>query len=136
MALGHPRDARASGRLIRRYGQRPPFGNTIPGSGGRRRPTRRTPSVPQTWRSFLHITHARADELNNAARFLPRGPNDPDTLPCVENGGAQVYAYWEPLGLCVSLQLDSGDIPETLLNHGKTVPVRITVNGHDVFAAL
>ena len=95
------------------------------------------PPAPRPWRPCLHITHALADNLNNAARFLPRDPNDPDTLPCVETGGAQVYAYWKPhIGLRVSLHLDTSNIPDVLLSRGGIVPVSISVNGHDVFVAL
>jgi hypothetical protein len=81
------------------------------------------------------LTQTLAHELNLAARFLPEDPDDDDTLPCVETGGVQVYAYWAANeGLCVSLHLDGG-IPDGLTTDAGTVPVRITVEGHLVYAA-
>lgn len=82
----------------------------------------------------MQISQRLADEFNRAARFLPQV--DDDTKPCTVIVGAQVYAYVEPGdGIVVSLHLDTGDIPDVLLSAQETVPVRITVNGHDVFTA-
>ncbi|MFI8265355.1 hypothetical protein [Streptomyces sp. NPDC085665] len=83
----------------------------------------------------VQLSEALADQLNLAARFYPKDARDPDTLPCVETAGAQVYAYVEPNGLCVAVHLDTGDIPAELVNRDGTVPIRITVNGTTVFTA-
>ncbi|MER6977657.1 hypothetical protein [Streptomyces carpinensis] len=82
------------------------------------------------------LTQGLADELNLAARFLAKGLDEEGTVPCLENGGAQVYASWEPgEGLCVSLHLDSGEVPDVLANADGSIPVRITVNGKELFRA-
>jgi hypothetical protein len=75
------------------------------------------------------------NDLNLRARFLPQEPDDENTLPCIETGGAQVYAYWTAEGLCVSVHLDTGEIPEQLYDVDGTIPVHVTVNGDTVFAA-
>lgn len=76
-------------------------------------------------------------DLNLSAQFLPMEPDDESTLPCVETGGAQVYTYWtKEDGLCVSVHLDTGEIPEQLHNHDGTVPVQVTVNDETVFSAV
>lgn len=82
----------------------------------------------------MRISQPLADEFNRAACFLPQV--DDDTKPCVVIGGAQVYAYVEPgVGIVVSLHVDTGEIPDVLISAEETVPVRITVNGSDVFSA-
>ncbi|WP_329317203.1 hypothetical protein OG723_44405 (plasmid) [Streptomyces sp. NBC_01278] len=83
----------------------------------------------------VQLSEALADRLNLAARFYPKDARDPDTLPCVENAGAQVYTYVEPGGLCVAVHLDTGDIPAELMSPDGTVPIQITVNGVTVFSA-
>lgn len=82
----------------------------------------------------MQISPRLADEFNRAASFLPQV--DDDTKPCVVIGGAQVYAYVEPgVGIVVSLHVDTGEIPDVLSSAEETVPVRITVNGSDVYSA-
>ncbi|MEW1677929.1 hypothetical protein AB0O47_32550 [Streptomyces noursei] len=82
----------------------------------------------------MQISQHLADKFNRAAHFLPQV--DDDTKPCVVIGGAQVYAYVEPgAGIVVLLHLDTGEIPDVLLSAKETVPVRVTVNGSDVFTA-
>ncbi|WNZ14891.1 hypothetical protein [Streptomyces sp. 11x1] len=82
----------------------------------------------------MQISQPLADEFNRAASFLPQV--DDDTKPCIVIGGAQVYAYVEPgVGIVVSLHVDTGEIPAALLSPQETVPVRITVNGSDVYSA-
>ncbi|MFF5968229.1 hypothetical protein ACFY64_31800 [Streptomyces collinus] len=88
--------------------------------------TPRTPDLPQ----------GLADELNLAANFLPQNPAEEGTLPSLQTGGAQVDAYWEPgAGLCVSVHLDTGEVPDVLTNEDGTISVRITVNGEVVHQA-
>lgn len=86
-----------------------------------------------------------AARFNSAALRLPGSGWDPlgdggAALPCLEVAGVQVYAYAEDydakgdrLRLVASLHLD-GDIAPELLR-GDLVPVRIAVNGIQVFAA-
>jgi hypothetical protein len=72
------------------------------------------------------------DEINHAAEFFPADPQDPDnTLPCIEIGGVQVYAYWTTDGILrVSVDLDT---VWDRLTRDSQVPMRITVQGVDVF---
>lgn len=71
------------------------------------------------------------DALNRAASFIPIDPAEPETLPCVVIGGAQVYTYWTEARLTVAVHVDTGEIPEQLLSKQDTVPLflRLTVNG-------
>lgn len=70
-----------------------------------------------------------AEAVNLAARFLPQ--EEEGTRPCVEVGGAQVYAYWAEGALSVSVDLDT--VAESLVRKDGTVPMVIGVQGHDVF---
>ncbi|MFD4604328.1 hypothetical protein ACFWPQ_40725 [Streptomyces sp. NPDC058464] len=84
----------------------------------------------------MRLSQRRADTLNRHVRFLHRRRKDRSTLPCLETGGTQVYAYWERgAGLVVSVHLDTGEVPSDLISRDGTIAVRITVNGHDVFVA-
>ncbi|GAA1978205.1 hypothetical protein [Kitasatospora viridis] len=69
---------------------------------------------------------------NAAATFLPADPAEPGTLPCIEIGGAQVYAYLDDDGtLCVSVNLETA--APGLVRADDTVPLRITVGDREVF---
>lgn len=82
--------------------------------------------------------------INMAATFLPMeppavietdpvtggpAPYDPDggTLPCIEVGGVQVYAYFSDGVLHVSTHYDTAD-PE-VLTEDDTVPTEVNVGG-------
>ncbi|MGW7100289.1 hypothetical protein [Streptomyces sp. NPDC054838] len=70
---------------------------------------------------------------NAAATYLPMDPEEPDTLPCIEIAGAQVYAYVDESGtLRVSVHLDAGDVTALARPDG-TVPLRVKVNDDVVF---
>lgn len=70
---------------------------------------------------------------NRAARFLPAESADPDTLPCVEVGGVQVYAYWHADGgLRVSVDLDTVEPQFTVGD--SLVPMQVAVQGEIVFS--
>jgi hypothetical protein len=81
----------------------------------------------------MHITKQRAQELNRSAYLEP----DPNT-PAIVIAGVAVHTYVDPEDgqVVVSVHLDTGDVPEDLLSAEETVPLRITVNGHDVFSEL
>ncbi|WP_190094632.1 hypothetical protein [Streptomyces melanogenes] len=82
------------------------------------------------------MSQRRADILNRRARFLHPHRKDRSTLPCLETGGMQVYAYWKRgEGLTVSVHLDTGDVPNDLISPDGTIPIRITVNSECVFGA-
>ncbi|WP_329375808.1 hypothetical protein [Streptomyces sp. NBC_01483] len=82
----------------------------------------------------MRMSQRRADSLNRRTRFLHQHRKDRTTLPCVETGGTQVYAYWERgEGLVVSVHLDTGEVPDDLISPDGTIMLRITVNGHCVF---
>lgn len=84
----------------------------------------------------MRMSQRRADTLNRRARFLHQRRKDRSTLPCLENGGTQVYSYWKRgEGLVVSVHLDTGEVPGDLISPDGTIPVRITVNGDCVFGA-
>jgi hypothetical protein len=80
-----------------------------------------------------HIPESLAAELNAAAVFLPQDPTEEGSLPVLENGGVQIYAYWTPTGLDVSLHFD--DLPDALRDTDGNVPVRIDVADHTVYVA-
>jgi hypothetical protein len=70
--------------------------------------------------------------VNLAARFLPMDPADPDTLPCVEIGGVQVYVYFTAAGvLTVSAHYDTTE-PQ-MQTSGGNVPTRVDLGGEVVF---
>jgi hypothetical protein len=84
----------------------------------------------------MRMSQRRADTLNRRARFVHQQRKDRSTLPCLETGGTQVYAYWKRgEGLVVSVHLDTGEVPGDLVSPDGTIPVRITVNGDCVFGA-
>jgi hypothetical protein len=68
-------------------------------------------------------------DLNRRAVF------ETGATPAVVVGGAAVHAYWARGTLRVSVHLDTGDIPEGLLNSDGTVPIHVAVNGETVFEA-
>ncbi|MFI7405929.1 hypothetical protein ACIBW9_36605 [Streptomyces sp. NPDC049541] len=43
----------------------------------------------------MRMSQRRADTLNRRARFLHQHRKQRGTLPCLETGGTQVYAYWK-----------------------------------------
>lgn len=82
----------------------------------------------------MRMSQRRADTLNRRARFLHQHRKDRSTLPCMETGGTQVYAYWKRgEGLVVSVHLDTGEVPDDLISPDGTITLRITVNGDCVF---
>jgi hypothetical protein len=84
----------------------------------------------------MRLSKRRATTLNRRARFLHQHRKQRGMLPCLETGGTQVYAYWScGEGLVVSVHLDTGEVPADLISPDETIPLRITVNGHDVFQA-
>lgn len=83
----------------------------------------------------VRISQNVADEVNHAANFIPEDVDGDSTKPCLALGGAQVYAYWEPDGLCVALHLDTGSITAGSPSAEGTVPVTVTINGDTVFTA-
>ena len=63
------------------------------------------------------------DDRNLDARFLPQDPDDPDSLPCVDIGGVQVYTYFKHGELHINVHYDGLDIDAvtpTLLTLGDT----------------
>lgn len=90
---------------------------------------------PQQWRQ-------RADHANRTARFLPAdgvesttepNPEDAVTLPCVEIGGVQVYAYFHGKTgrLRVSATVDTAE--NWLLSPEGVVPLEFAVEGDTVY---
>lgn len=70
---------------------------------------------------------------NLGARFLPADPTDPETLPCIEVAGVQVYAYVHPEhGLTVSVHTDGDTASDLTADGGDQVAMRMTVNGDSV----
>lgn len=64
-------------------------------------------------------------DFNDDARFLPRDPRDPYSLPCVTIGGAQVYTYFRDGELHISVNYD--DIATT------TLPTIVTLSDMTVY---
>jgi hypothetical protein len=84
----------------------------------------------------MRLSKRRATTLNRRARLLHQHRKQRGTLPCLETGGTQVYAYWScGEGLVVSVHLDTGEVPGDLISPGGTIPIRIRVNGECVFSA-
>ncbi|MFC9916318.1 hypothetical protein [Streptomyces sp. NPDC127197] len=84
----------------------------------------------------MRLSQHRATILNRCARFLQQHQKQRGTLPCLETGGTQVYAYWKRgEGLVVSVHLDTGEVPADLISPDDAIPIRITVNGDDVFVS-
>ncbi|WP_329468604.1 hypothetical protein [Streptomyces sp. NBC_01431] len=82
----------------------------------------------------MRLSKRRATTLTRRARHHHRKQRG--TLPCLETGGTQVYAYWScGEGLVVSVHLDTGEVPGDLISPDGTIPIRITVNGACVFSA-
>lgn len=79
---------------------------------------------------------AEAQRLTDETAFHPSHPGEPDGLPCLEVGGAVVFAYVkaatdtdgvERLRLHVSIHLDGADA----LTHDDAmgIPVRVALDG-------
>lgn len=84
----------------------------------------------------MRMSKRRADTLNRRARFRHQHRKQRGTLPCLETGGTQVYAYWERgEGLVVAVHLDTGEVPDDVISPDGTIPIRITVNGDCAFIA-
>lgn len=82
----------------------------------------------------MRLSQRRATALNRGARFLHQHRKQRGTLPCLETGGTQVYAYWERgEGLVVSVHLDTGEVPDDLISPDGTILLRINVNSDCVF---
>jgi hypothetical protein len=74
------------------------------------------------------------DRANAAAKFHPAGlDSDGETRehPCIEIGGAQVYAYVEDGVLKVSVDLETADEQVFDLYEDGGVPVAVEVGGDD-----
>ncbi|MGC0334867.1 hypothetical protein RKD23_007944, partial [Streptomyces sp. SAI-170] len=85
--------------------------------------------------TVMRMSQRRATALNRRARFLRQHRKQCGTLPCLETGGTQVYAYWERGGgLVVSVHLDTGEVPADLISPDGTIPITINVNGDCVFS--
>jgi hypothetical protein len=99
--------------------------------------------------NVYHLTPAGLRELargsNLAAGLLAAtpdtaGPAEPDasdwsTYPSLLVAGAQAFLYVDAGGvLNLSLHLDTGEVPGWLSRADATIPLRVTVNGEDVFA--
>lgn len=95
-----------------------------------------------------HLTAAGLRELargvNLAAALLPAdedtaapagpGHDDFDSYPSITVAGAQAFLYVDGDGVLVlSLHLDTGEVPDWLTLADHCVPVRVTVNGEQVF---
>jgi hypothetical protein len=76
----------------------------------------------------MTITDTQAREINRAARF----EGDSDT-PAIVVGGVAVHVYVKGGRVCVSVHLDTGEVPDELLTEDETVPLTIKVNGDEVF---
>jgi hypothetical protein len=82
--------------------------------------------------------------INEAARFQPmqwHGPdgNDdpgdrPHSLPHMEVGGVQVYAYFEDGVLCVSMDYDTAQ-EEVTTGDDKRVPTKVRASGFLLWAS-
>lgn len=73
-----------------------------------------------------------ADEetrANLTARFMPQDPHDSNTRPCLEIGGAQVYAHRKGGRLVVGVDVDTAEGARA----DGAVPMVITVQGREVF---
>jgi hypothetical protein len=95
-----------------------------------------------------HLTAAGVRELargvNLAAALLPAdadsaapaepGHDDAASHPSITVAGAQTFLYVDGDGVLVfSLHLDTGEVPDWLTRADHCVPVRVTVNGDEVF---
>lgn len=67
------------------------------------------------------MMNATERALNMEAKFLPM--DEEDTLPCLEVGGVQVYAYFEGGRLRVSVHYDTAE--EVVVSSQGTIPTRI-----------
>ncbi|TDC02658.1 hypothetical protein E1091_00205 [Micromonospora fluostatini] len=80
------------------------------------------------------MTRAEEEVANKAAHFWPQGDHAVDgTRPAIEVAGAMVFAYVEGGELWVSVDLDETD--SRLTREDNTVPLRVTVQGTQVFVA-
>jgi hypothetical protein len=97
---------------------------------------------------FYRLTAAGLRELargvNLAAALVPAdrdtvgpagpGHDDLDSYPSIAVAGAMAFLYVDQPGVLVlSLHLDTGDVPGWLTRADGCVPVRVTVNGDEVF---
>lgn len=85
--------------------------------------------LPITWREPAPID---IDPVDGKAYYDPDG-GGPETYPCIEIGGVQVYAYFEDSVLHVSLDYDTAD--EAVQGQAGTVPTQITASGTVVWLA-
>ncbi|MGY4935869.1 hypothetical protein ACWD7T_33185 [Streptomyces sp. 900116325] len=87
-------------------------------------------ATAQWFAGRITVPVERARELNRAA-FLEE---DADT-PAIRVAGVAVHAYVDPERgqLVVSVHLDTGDVASDLVSAAETVPLHVTVNGHQVF---
>jgi hypothetical protein len=65
--------------------------------------------------------------INRAATFLPM--TDGDTLPCLEPGGVQVYAYFSDGRLTISAHYDTA----SRFQSAGTVPTEVFIGGVRVY---
>lgn len=77
------------------------------------------------------MTEDEQRDLSRTARFLPQ--TDPDTAPCIEVGGVQVYAFITEGELRISVHYDEAD--PRLLTDDDTVPTRVYLGDTEVYAA-
>lgn len=78
------------------------------------------------------VWNARVAEANRAAVLHPQ--TEPDALPCLDVAGVLAFLYLEPDHRALRLSLDLDTAPEWLQRQDSTIPVRITINGVEVFA--
>lgn len=75
-----------------------------------------------------HAVREDSDRARNlTARLMPAIVGDDMWLPCIENAGVQVYAYFKDGELCVSVDYDGADA--SVLTEEGTVPTRVMLGG-------
>ncbi len=80
------------------------------------------------WRRRITAAHA-------AAVAHPFQGGETEALPAVEVAGILVFAYLDPHCKALRVSVDLDTVDAWLLNAAECVPMLITVNGDDVFAA-
>ncbi|MFE2181088.1 hypothetical protein [Streptomyces sp. NPDC059455] len=81
------------------------------------------------------ISRDFATEANLNAFFWPADSEDPTTLPSIQVGGAQVFAYVDPCSASLRVSVHLDETAPELLTEKETVPMQINVGDNDVFVA-
>ena len=92
---------------------------------------------PRTWPASIRTARwrRRVDAAHTAALLHPYRGADSDSLPAIEVAGSLVFVYLDRQCKALRVSVDLDTVAPWMLNDAERVPMLITVNGDEVFAA-